>query len=113
IGLSHIEREIVANVVLFNHKDFVYYEEQENASDLDEKSYTTIARLTAILRVANGLDRAHSHKFDNLHLAIKDDLLVIQADAGVDISLEKGMFGQRAAFFEEVIGLLPVIRQKK
>ena len=30
-----------------------------------------------------------------------------------DIALEKGLFGNRAAFFEEVYNLKPVIRQKR
>ena len=113
IGLSHIEREIVANVVQYNHEEFVYYEQQESASDLDRDSYLTIARLTAILRVANGLDRSHKRKFGDLRVSLKDDEMVISVSSGVDITLEKGLFSNRAAFFEEVFGVRPVIRQRK
>lgn len=112
IGLSHIEREIVANVVRYNHDDFVYYEEQEEASDLDRQSYLVISRLTAILRLANGLDRSHKHKFEEIRLAIRDDKLIITVPSGIDITLEKGMFSHRADFFEEVFGIRPVIKQK-
>ena len=34
-------------------------------------------------------------------------------DTKADITLEKGLFSNRAAFFEEVFGIKPVIRQKK
>lgn len=112
IGLSHIEREIVANVVRYNHEDFVYYEEQELASDLDRESYLTITRLTAILRLANGLDRSHKQKFSDIRISLKEDRMIINVKAGVDITLEKGMFDGRAEFFEEVFGIIPVIRQK-
>ena len=44
IGLSHMEREIVANVVRFNHSDFVYYgQAQERPMGLDKASYLTVA----------------------------------------------------------------------
>lgn len=111
IGLSHIEREIVANVVKYNHSDFVYYEEQEGTSDLTREAYLTIARLTAILRLSNGIDRTHQQKFSDLHVRTKDDRLLIFVPSGIDVTLEKGMFRNRADFFEEVMGIRPVIRQ--
>lgn len=113
IGLSHIEREIVANVVRFNHSEFVYYEEQQNMSDLDLDAYLMIGRLTAILRLANGMDRSHKRKFEDFGLTLKPDRLQINIRPGVDITLEKGMFAHRADFFEEIFGIRPVIRQKK
>ena len=39
--------------------------------------------------------------------------LVINVDTAADITLEKGLFTNRANFFEEVFGVKPVIRQKK
>ncbi len=113
IGLSHIEREIVANVVKFNHSDFIYFEEQQNASDLDEAAYQTIAKLTAILRIANGLDRSHKQKFGDIRVHIQGDRMILTVQAGIDITLEKGMISHRADFFEEVFGLTPVIKQAK
>lgn len=111
IGLSHIEREIVANVVKFNHEDFIYFSDQQNVSDLDSTSYLVIARLTAILRVAAGLDRSHQQKFHEIRAAVKDDRLVVSVATNADITMEKSRFGHRADFFEEVYGIRPVIRQ--
>ena len=113
IGLSHIEREIVANVVKFNHEDFVYYEEQQNVSDLDRTSYMTIGKLTAILRLANGLDRSHKRKFGDIRISLKNDRMVVSARTGVDVTLEKSLFQARADFFEEVFGVRPVIKQSR
>jgi exopolyphosphatase/guanosine-5'-triphosphate,3'-diphosphate pyrophosphatase len=73
----------------------------------------TVARLTAILRVANALDRSHREKFSDLQIRNQERKMVITVETDEDISLEKGLFGQRADFFEEVFGLRPVIRQKK
>ena len=112
IGISHIEREIVARVVLYNHSEFVYYEQQDDASDLDREAYLTITKLTAILRLANGLDRTHKNKLDDMRVSVREDQLVISARSGVDLTLEKALFQTRAGFFAEVFGIVPVIRQR-
>ena len=123
IGLSHKEREIVANVVRYNHEPFVYYEQRAgivgnsyasgtSISGISREDYLVIAKLTAILRIANGLDRSHRQKFENIRVQVKDSELEILVRTDQDITLEKGMFGKRAAFFEEIYGIRPVIRKK-
>ncbi len=113
IGLSHTEREIVANVVKYNHLEFDYYGENESLSVLNEDSYIKTAKLTAILRLANGLDRTHKQKFRNVKIALKDEDLIITVDTEADITLEKGLFGARADFFREVYHIRPIIRKKR
>ena len=112
IGLSHMEREIVANVVKFNHEEFEYYDVAK-ASTLDPEAYLKIAKLTAILRIANGLDRSHKQKFKDVKSVLKENVLTITVETGEDITLEKGMFWHRADFFEEVYSVKPLIKQKK
>ena len=111
IGLSHLEREIVANVVKYNHLEFDYYEAM-NSNTMDKESYLKIAKLTAILRLANGLDRSHKEKFKNIKITLKEEKLLITVDTQEDITLEKGLFDARADFFEEVYNIRPVIRRK-
>lgn len=112
IGLSHVEREIVANVVKYNHMEFDYYEVMGREVTITREDYLTIAKLTAILKIANGLDRSHKQKFKNVKTALKDEQLIITVDASLDITLEKGLFKKRADFFEEVYSVRPVIRQR-
>ena len=69
-------------------------------------------RLTAILKIANGLDRSHKQKFRNVKTILRGEELLIQVDTSVDITLEKGLFGKRADFFEEVYSVRPVIVQR-
>ncbi len=113
IGLSHVEREIIANVVKYNHLDFDYYENIGQHMDIDHSTYLVIAKLTAILRVANGLDRSHKQKFKEFKALLKEEQLVLTVDTVEDITLEKGLFETRAHFFEEVYSIRPVIRQKR
>ena len=113
IGLSHKERLIVANVVRYNHEAFDYYDSGSRFLEgLSYEDYLKVAKLTAIIRVANGLDRTHKQKFKDVKVTVKDNMLVINIDTRADITLEKGLFKARAEFFEEVFGIKPVIRQK-
>ena len=113
IGLSHVEREIVAYVAKYNRDEFEYYETLGQKTTLSRKAYLTIAKLTAILRVANGLDRSHKQKFKECRTVLKDNELIISVDTAEDITLEAGLLTARAKFFEEVYSVKPVIRQKR
>lgn len=112
IGLSHLEREIVANVVRFNHGRFRYYGVTSDTA-LDRESYLVVAKLTAILRLANSLDRSHKQKLKGLKAVLQDNQLVLHVETQEDITLEACFFEKRAEFFKEVFSITPVLKQKK
>lgn len=111
IGLSHMEREIVANIVRYNHSPFVYDEQGYNG--LTREAYLVMAKLTAILKIANGLDRSHKQKLKGVKATLKENELILTIDTQENITLEKGLFGKRANFFKEVYNIEPVIKQKR
>lgn len=111
IGLSHREREIVANVVKYNHLEFDY--DMAVADNMTREEYLTIAKLTAILQISNALDRSHKQKCRDVKAAVREAQLILTVNTAEDITLEKGLFDKRADFFEEVYSIRPVIRQKR
>lgn len=114
IGLSHMEREIVASVVRFNHSKFEYFGiMQSNGNELDQDSYLVVAKLTAILRIANSLDRSHKQKLKGVKAMLRENELILMVESLEDITLEKGFFDARADFFKEVFSVQPVMKQKK
>ena len=113
IGLSHMEREIIANIVRFNTQEFDYYEDIESSVGITKEEYLIVAKLTAILRVANALDRSHKQKFKNVRISLKDEEMLIAVDSAEDITLEQGLFSEKADFFQEVFSVRPVIKKKK
>ncbi|MCD7885649.1 MAG: exopolyphosphatase [Lachnospiraceae bacterium] len=113
IGLSQEERSIVAYTVKYNTSRFIYYDELETKTDLDEKEYMIVAKLTAILRIANSLDRTHQQKCENLTVTLKEHELRISVASQADLSLERGAFEEKVDFFEEVFNVRPVLKQKK
>ena len=72
-----------------------------------------IAKLTAILRLANSMDRSHKQKLADCRMAVRDEKLVITTDYSGSIVLEQYSFDSKADFFEEVFGIRPVLRQKR
>lgn len=111
IGLTHLEREMAASVVLYHSSPLEPYEEL--ADRMDTRSYMVVAKLAAILRVANAMDRSHKQKFKNVKAAIKNKELVITIETMDDIALEKGLLATKADAFEKIFGLKPVIREKR
>lgn len=80
---------------------------------MDMEEYLTIAKLTAILQIANALDRSHKQKCRDIKAARRDDQLILTVNTREDITLEKGLFDRRAEFFREVYSIEPVIRLKR
>ena len=113
IGLSHAERELVANIVKYNHEDFTYFEELSMKTAIDREGFLIIAKLTAILRLACALDSSHKQKFTNVKITLDDDELILRVDTDKNIELEKGLFDGKAEFFEEVYNVKPILKQKK
>ena len=114
IGLSHAERQIVANVVRFNTAALLYFDDLNLTSTVSMEEYLVIAKLTAILRAANALDRSHSQRISSISVVLKGDEVVITAQSGEDLTLEKGTLEAGGnSLFEEVFNLKPVLHQKK
>ncbi len=114
IGLSHMEREIVANIVQFNSGRLKPFEELVGNSLLERSEYITIVKLTAILRIANAMDRSHKQKIKNIRIHIKDNhTMQILVDTAEDLTLEQAMFQEKADFFEEVYSVKPILKVKK
>lgn len=111
LGLSHTEREIVANIARYNTLEMPSYDEFEGK--LSQEEYLIVMKLAAILRVGNALDRSHKQKFENMKLVLRDSTLTITTDYQEDIMLENSILESRTKFFEEVYGIRLQLKQKK
>ncbi len=113
IGLSHAEREIIAYTVKYNTSPFFYYHELTANTGLSESEYLVIAKLTAILRIVNSLDRTHRQKCRDVTVTLKERELRFSVVSQEDLSLEIGAFNAKASFFEEIFNVRPVFKQRK
>lgn len=113
IGLSDIEREMIAYIVKFNTSPFIYYDELPVRTAIGRNQYMSVAKLTAILRIVNALDRTHRQKCKDAVITLKEHELKIAVTSSEDLSLETGSFKEKSEFFEEVFNVHPVFKQRK
>lgn len=118
IGLSHLEREIVANVVRYHIQEFEYnevyiqYRPFPGSKRISGEGVNIlIAKLTAILRLANAMDQSHRQRLTDAAIRIREKQLVITSKLLVDLRLEELAIHEKADFFEEIFGLRPILRQ--
>ena len=109
IGLSTEERKVIASAVRYNTTEFVYYGNYDEGPEIDRERYLLVAKLTAILRLANAMDRSHYQKVESLRVVLKDRELQMIIDSSRDISLELGLLRDKVKFFEEVFGIRLVL----
>lgn len=68
-----------------------------------------IAKLLAILRIADALDRSHASKVKDIKLQMKSRKLRLKILSDQRIMLEKWSIETKSEFFEDVFGLKPEI----
>ena len=105
IGLSHEERKVIANAVRYNQEPFSYEVVKDNM--------LLVAKLVAILRLANSMDRSHQQKLSDCRITVRDDELVVNTNYEGNITLERLAFENKVEFFEEIYGIRPVLKQKR
>jgi exopolyphosphatase/guanosine-5'-triphosphate,3'-diphosphate pyrophosphatase len=111
LGLSHKEREEIANVVRYN---IFYLPSQSKASQvLNTADYMKVAKLSAILRLADVLDKSHRQKIEHMKFNLKDSVMTMTTDTLNDITLEAGLFRTKTELFHKVFGVEPVLKQKR
>jgi exopolyphosphatase/guanosine-5'-triphosphate,3'-diphosphate pyrophosphatase len=111
LGLTHTEREMVATTVSMNRQELLPY--RELADRFGEEEYMTVVKLLAILRVANALDRSHKQKMKHVKMSLRGDRLHITIETRDSLALEKGMFEEKADFFERVFSIRPELKEMR
>lgn len=111
IGMTHLEREIVASSVKYNSQPLVPY--SSLTDKMDQGSYMVVAKLAAIMKIANAMDRSHKQKFRKIKAVLKEKELIITVESSESILLEKGLFSTYTDSFEDIFSVKPTIREKR
>ncbi|MDD6058072.1 MAG: HD domain-containing protein [Clostridiales bacterium] len=111
IGLSHLERQIAANAVFYNTYPLVSYEELEDS--MSKESYLVVAKLSAILRIANAMDRSHRQKFRDVRAVLRGKELIVTIETVDDIALEKALLETKKTYFENVFCIKLILKEKR
>lgn len=111
IGFSEEERALMANIAYYHSKG------TPSASDANFAALTpvqriTLAKLAAIIRVADSVDRSHMQKAAIHDIVLSGEELIITVSAEQDISLEEWTFLDKADYFENVFGIRPILQRQ-
>lgn len=107
-GLNRSDVNIVSNVVRY-HRRNPPAPTHLNYISLPREDRITVMKLSAILRVADALDRNHSGRAADASFERSGDKFIIRPAQNLDFSLERLSLADKGDLFEDVFGLVPTI----
>ncbi|GEO66460.1 HD domain-containing protein [Levilactobacillus spicheri] len=112
LGLSTQEMQIIAAVSRY-HSSRTPGGELSRFRQLSTDERLRIAKLAALLRVADALDDAHQQTIERISVSVKPTQVVITCFSDDDLALVRWAFNFKADFFTDVFGLQPVFKQRR
>ena len=100
-GLSAEESQLIAATASWEDVNI----SSEISQNLSHKNRLVVIKLSAILSVANALDKSQNGKFKSMTLKLKEDELIIYAETDKNAYLEKWAFEECKTLFEDVFGI--------
>lgn len=107
-GLSREEKEVVAFITSF-HKGKIRVSENHEFRLLSRSTRMSILKLSAILRLADALDRSHSQKLKDFTIHFAQDSITFRVRGHHNLSLEKLAVEEKCDLFENVFGYKVVL----
>jgi exopolyphosphatase/guanosine-5'-triphosphate,3'-diphosphate pyrophosphatase len=101
LGLSDVEKAMVANVARYHSRSFPKPTHKE-FTDLSPKRRQIVVKLAAILRLAEALDREHSNRIEQLKLSVDKKKIILRLKGQGDMLLEEWALGYNSRLFEKV-----------
>ncbi len=109
IGFSDRDKKIIALAAYYHANKL--FEQSSSAPAVDKDLVAIVAKLAAILRMADAMDRSYLQKIRQCSVNIKDKKMTVLATSKVDLALEEWTFAAKASFFEEVYGLEAILER--
>jgi len=107
-GLNRSDINIISNVVRY-HRRTPPAPTHVNYISLPREDRIIVMKLSAILRIADALDRNHSGRVVDASFEKNSDKFIIRSAKNLDFSLERLSLADKGDLFEDVFGLVPTI----
>jgi exopolyphosphatase/guanosine-5'-triphosphate,3'-diphosphate pyrophosphatase len=104
IGLSERQQEMVAAVVRFHRKGTPFLDGQVETT-LSQKDRRVVLMLTAILRLADGMDAGHNQHITDVQLIERSNGWSLKLLGKGDLALDKWSVSKRSSLFQDVFGI--------
>src|SRR5271170_8070220 len=108
-GLTRKDISLIALVARY-HRRATPRPYHEEYTTLDRDSRIAVAKMAAILRVADALDRDHMQQKRALTFSREPGQFIISINDAVDLTLERLALKEKGNLFEEVFGMKAVVR---
>lgn len=102
-GLGKRENKIVSQIAHY-HRGKNMPQDSEQFQILERTDRMIILKLTAILRIADAMDRGHSQILQDISFNLKKDSLTILTKGIKNLALEKVALNEKGDLFESVFG---------
>jgi exopolyphosphatase/guanosine-5'-triphosphate,3'-diphosphate pyrophosphatase len=112
IGLNEHQQEMVASLVRYHRKAFPNVEDPIFKA-LPQKDRISVGKLSALIRLADGMDVSHTSHVTNASLIEKKKCWQLSLQGQGDLMLEKWALDKRRTLFEEIFGVQLEIMDKK
>lgn len=109
-GLGTREKQLTALLARY-HRRAMPSSNHPLYDTLDRERRLIVAKLAAILRVADALERSHSQRIGAIDMRIEGRQFVISVPGTRDLTLEKMALEQKGNLFEQVYGMRVVLRR--
>ena len=104
MGLNALDVTMVATITRF-HSSVTPQSDLKNFPIMSTENRLVVAKLSAILRVADSLDASRQQKIQRMRVSLKPDKVVLSTKANDDIELERWTLARKGEFFSEVFGV--------
>lgn len=108
IGFSDDEMSLIACVAKYQSNKIPSFLDEEYFS-LNYENRIIVSKLCSILKLANSLDISCKQKINKCDVSFDNKYLYFKCKAARDIRLEQCSFESNTIFFEEVMGIKPMI----
>ncbi|MCT4593450.1 MAG: HD domain-containing protein [Anaeromicrobium sp.] len=111
IGISERDLEIVASIAKY-HSTLVLSDKDQDLKGLDTKTKIIIGKLSAIVRLADALDRSHKQKIKDIKVKIDKKDIIIYIYTNEDTLLEEWALEKKSYLFKDVFGYNPILKKR-
>ncbi len=111
LGLTEKETAVVANIARYHSRELPG-DDSRVFRNIKSEERVMISKLTAILRVADGLDRSHLQKVKNIDIIFKGYEMVVTISGEKEILIDEWTFIKKSKFMEEVFGIKTIVKKR-
>lgn len=102
-GLTEADRNLVALIARY-HRRYAPERSHPYYSDLNQTERLAVLKLTALMRIADALDRSHTQRISSIQLQRRDGLVIVECHGVTDTTVEQIAINGKGQLFRELFG---------